>query len=105
MRADILAQGCEPKPIGQTPPTSPVGLQDCSPWSAALTTISQWTLWISLVVCLGALIILLGMIVIDKNKGEAGIASSIQSTMFRYVLGAALVSGAGSIASALFFIS
>ena len=102
MKQLLMAQDCQPTPIGDHPPTSPIGMNDCSPWMALLTRISQWTLYLSLVVCLASLIILIGMVVIDKNKGEAGIASSIQSTALRWVIGTAVVSSATTIAAALF---
>lgn len=102
MTTTLWAQECQPQPIGDHPPTSPIAISDCSPWMALLTQVSQWTLYISLVVCLGALIIMIGMVVIDRNKGEAGIASSMQATAMRWVLGTAIVSGATAIATALF---
>lgn len=102
MKQLLMAQECKPTPIGDRPPTTPVAISDCSPWMALLTRVSQWTMYLSLVVCLGSLIILIGMLVIDRNKGEAGIASSIQSTTLRWVIGTAVVSSATTIAAALF---
>ncbi|WP_426722051.1 hypothetical protein [Corynebacterium auriscanis] len=98
----IWAQECQPQPIGDHPPASPIAISDCSPWMALLARVSQWTLWLSLVVCLASVIIMIGMITADRNKGEAGIASSIQVTVMKWVIGTAIVSSATTIAAALF---
>lgn len=81
----LLAQGAPPNA-----PSSPwMGIDD--EVKALAEQWVRWAMYLGLFVAVCAAIILLSMMAIDRNRGEAGIASSDQARMARFALGLGLV--------------
>lgn len=85
--------------LAQAPEKAPT-----SPWDGigeeAMALTEQWVRWamyLGLFVAVVSAIILLSMMAIDRNRGEAGIASSDQARLARYGLGLGFIACAPQI--------
>ena len=64
---------------------------------AWLDTVLGWAKYLGASVCVLALLVLAAMTALDRNRGEAGIASSDQSRFLKLAFGIMLVAGASSL--------
>lgn len=86
-----LAQGAPEKA-----PTTPWG--GIGEEAQALASLwVRWAMYLGLLIAVCAGIILLAMMAIDRNRGEAGIASSDQARFARYALGLGFIACAPQI--------
>lgn len=84
-------------------PDNPVEL--CGSSQEFFAQIIQYTTYFALVVAFASGSLLMAMIVSDKNRGEAGIASSDHTRIFKWALGCAVISSAFVLARGAFTIA
>lgn len=78
------------------PPTQ-VWLDYPAEAQAWLEIVLSWAKWLGASLCVLGVVILGSMLAIDRNRGEAGIASSDQARALKWAFGVTLVAGASSI--------
>lgn len=97
------AAECEmPATNDQGMPGSPITL--CGSTAPFFSQLIQYTSYIALAAAFISGALLVTMIILDKNRGEAGIASSDHSRLFKWGLGVFLITGFYSLGRQAFLI-
>lgn len=97
----LLAAECE-KPVTneQGMPGAPVRL--CGGAEEFLSQIIQYTTYFAIAAAFASGALVISMIVLDKNRGEAGLASSDHSRLFKWAIGCFIIASAFTLARAGF---
>lgn len=83
-------------------PDQPMGF--CGEWGPFMSQLIQYTTYFALAITFASGMMLFTMIVLDKNRGEAGIATSDHSRIFKWAFGVFIVAGAFTLARAGFIL-
>lgn len=99
------ADQCAKPAVGDSGlPDQPMDMS-CGNAGAFLDQLIQYTTYFAIALAFASGCLLMAMIVLDKNRGEAGIASSDQSRVGKWALGCFIISGGFALTRGVFFVA
>lgn len=98
--ADDETACVKPETNAQGLPEDPMQL--CGSSASFFSQLIQYTTYFALAVAFASGVLLMTMIVADKNRGEAGIATSDHTRIFKFALGCCIIASAFVLARGAF---
>lgn len=96
---------CSKPPVGESGlPEQPMEM-NCGTSGAFLDQLIQYTTYFCVALAFASGCLLMAMVVLDRNRGEAGIASSDQSRVGKWAFGCFVISCAFVLARGVFFVA